>query len=137
MLMAAIDVDLRKHRKRNGVIAFAELCDLAGIAGLLGTELVAGKAEHCKAARRKLLVQRFETPVLRRESAGACGIDDQEHLTLEPSKRYVLAGQRFCREIINARHRVSSLVERIDRSRRRSPGFDRLARGQTEILAIA
>src|ERR1700720_2408645 len=84
MGVAAIDVDLGKHRKGDGIVAGAELFDLRGVTGLLATELVARKSENRKAARTKFLMQRLETPVLRRESASARGVDDQQHLTLEP-----------------------------------------------------
>jgi hypothetical protein len=58
-------------------------------------------------------MQLLEALVLRRESASACGVDDQENLTLEPLQWNVLAGQRLGREVMNARHRVSfSLVEK-------------------------
>jgi hypothetical protein len=47
-------------------------------------------------------MQFFEALILRRESASARGVDDQEHLTLKPPERNLLAGQRLGREIINA-----------------------------------
>src|SRR5205823_14416909 len=132
---AAIDVDRGKQRKRDGIIAFAEFCDLRGVARFLRAELVAGKAEYGKTARRKLLVQRFETAILRREPAGARGVDDQENLALVPFERHLLAGQRVGREIVNARHSVLS-GSGIDRRRRRAAGLDRFARGKTEIFAV-
>src|ERR1700733_11851110 len=60
MGVAAIDVDLGKHRKADAVIDAAELLDLRGIAGLLATELVARKSQHRKAAWRQRLLQRLE-----------------------------------------------------------------------------
>src|ERR1700735_4864848 len=52
-------------------------------------------------------MQRFKPLVLRGEPASAGGVDDQQNLTLEPLQRDVLAGQRLCREIMNAGHRGS------------------------------
>src|SRR6266545_4217298 len=108
MRMAAVDVDLGEHRKRHVIFGFAECLDLFGIARLLPTELVAGKAKHGKAARRQFALQLLEALVLRREPAGARGVDDQEHLTLKPLQRNLLAGERLRREIINAWHFVLS-----------------------------
>src|SRR4029079_19460291 len=102
MRLAAVDVDLCEHRKRHVVLAFAERLDRPGVARFLRAELVAGKTEHRKAARREVAMQLLQALVLRRESAGARGVDDQEHLTLIALERNLLAGQRLCREIINA-----------------------------------
>jgi len=88
-------------------------------------------------------MQHLQAFILRSKSAGARGVDDQQHLTLEPLQGNVLAGKRRCREIVNAGHRVSfqrlgsDLADGIDRRRRRSTGFDRLAREQAEVLAVA
>src|SRR6186713_1154824 len=104
MRLAAVDVDLGKHRERYVILCLAELSDLFGVARLLPPELVAGKAEHRKTARRKFTLQLLEAPVLRREPAGTRGVDDQEHLALEPLQRYLLAGKRLRREIVNTWH---------------------------------
>src|ERR1700689_2718927 len=101
MGVAAVDVDLVEHWKADGVVRGTELPDLGGTARLLASKLVAGKAEHRKAARAVFLLQGFETLVLRGEAAGARGVDDQEHLALKPLERSVLARQRFGAEIID------------------------------------
>src|SRR3954468_12369701 len=64
MRLVAVDVDLGKHRKRDGIVAGAELLDLGGVARFLAAELIARKAEHGKAARRKLPMQLLEALVL-------------------------------------------------------------------------
>src|SRR5437879_13887635 len=92
MRTAAVDVDLGEHRKRHVILALAERLDLFGVARLLPAELVAGKAEHGKAARRKFALQLLQALVLRREPTSARGVDDQEHLTLEPLQANLLAG---------------------------------------------
>src|SRR4051794_1971300 len=106
MSAVAIDVDLGEHREGDGIISCAELLDLCGVAGFLVSKLVAWKSENRKTPRGKLLMQRFETCVLRRESTGARGVDDQQDLTLEPLQRDVLAAERLCREIVDASHGV-------------------------------
>src|SRR5688572_16564901 len=129
MRMAAVDIDLGEHRKRHVILALAELFDLFGVARLLPAELVAGKAEHRKAARRQFALQLLQALVLRREPAGARGVDDQEHLTFKPLQRNLFTGERTRREIINAWHRVlSKLTRRVNRRRGSSTGLDRLAR---------
>src|ERR1700733_1334780 len=138
MRAAALDFDLGKQRKADGIIGGAELFDLRGVAGFLASELVAGKAEHRKAARTKRALQRLEALILRRESAGARGIDDQENLTFISLQRNVLAHQRGGGEIVNACHRDSFALQihsarGINRRRWRSPGFNGLACEQTEI----
>src|SRR4051812_1522095 len=107
MRAEAVDIDLGEHRKGNGIVTGAELLDLRRVAWLLASELVAGESEHRKAARRVFRMQCFEPPVLRREPAGARGVDDQQNLTLEPFQRNVLAGKRLGREIVDASHGVA------------------------------
>src|SRR6516225_1450890 len=109
MRSRAVDVDFGKHRKAHVKIAGAELFDRSGITRFLRTELIAGKAEHGKAARGELAMQRFQPLILRGEAALACRVDDQEHLALEPAERGVLARQRSGSEIVDARHRSAPL----------------------------
>src|SRR4051812_15093919 len=104
MRVVTVDVDFCKHRKGYGIVARSELLDLGRIAGLLITELIAGESEHRETARRKLAMQCLETLVLRREPAGARGVDDQQHLALELLQRDLLAGERLRRKIIDASH---------------------------------
>src|SRR5437588_6306666 len=106
MRVGAISVDFGEQWRRVAVICSAELLDLLRVARFLVSELVAGKTENGQAARVKRLMQRLETSVLRREPASACGVDDQQNLTLEPLQRNVLTGKRLCLEIVNASHGV-------------------------------
>src|SRR3954452_8047389 len=131
----AIDVDFGKHGKGNGIVAGAELLDLPGIARLLTAELIARKSQHRKAARRERLMQCLKAFILRRESAGARGVDAQQYLTLEPLQRHLLAGKRGRGEIVNASHVALSTPDGIDRRQRRSAGLDRLAGREAQILA--
>src|SRR4051812_4946442 len=107
MRARAIDIDLGEHGKADGIVAGAKLLDLPGVAWLLTSKLVAGKPKHRKAARGKLRMQRLQAPILRRKSASARSVDDQENLALESLQRNVLAGKRSCRELVNAGHRLS------------------------------
>src|ERR1019366_1098222 len=107
MRVAAIDVDLVKQRKADGIVGGAELLNLRGVARFLAPELVARKSEHRKAPRSESFLQRLEALVLRGKSTGARGVDDQQNLTFEPLQRNILAGERFCREIVNAGHGIS------------------------------
>src|SRR6478672_2293770 len=104
MRIAAVDVDLLEQGKADLIFAVAELGDLFGVARLLAAELVAGKAEHGKAARRQLAVQRLQPLILRGEAAFARGVDDEQHLSLELLQGNVLSRQRLGGEIIDARH---------------------------------
>src|SRR3954452_4155680 len=92
MRVRAVDVDLRKQWEGHIVLAGAERADLGRGAGLLGAELVTGKSEHGKAPGREVAVQRLEPALLRREPAGAGGIDDQQDLPREALQRDLLAG---------------------------------------------
>ena len=78
----AVDVDLGEQRKRDAVVDLAERLDLLLAAGLLRAELVAGKAEDLEPLAVQLLVERLEPLVLRRESALARRVDDQQRLAL-------------------------------------------------------
>src|SRR5947208_16026627 len=106
MRMAAVDIDLGKHRKRHVVFAFAELSDLFGVARFLPAEMVAGETKQREAARRKFALQLLQALVLRREPPGACSIDDQEHLTFKPLQRSLVTRQRLRSTSINASHPV-------------------------------
>ena len=117
-------------------------CDLRRVAGLLAAELVAREAEHRKAARAQRLLQRLEALVLRRESALARGVDDQQHLTLEPLERNSSPASDFAVKsrtpvIVLFRSIENPSTGGIDRRRWGAAGFDRLAGGEAEILAVA
>src|SRR5581483_12024197 len=101
MGIGAIDVDLLEHRKTDCVIALAKLLDFGSAARLLPTELVAGKTEHRKPPRRIGLLQRLQTLILRGETAGARGVDDQKDLTLKALQRDVLAFERPGPEVVD------------------------------------
>src|SRR5947199_6120551 len=104
MRLGAVDVDLLEQREGDLVIGRAERLDLARLPRLLRAELVAGKAEHRKAARRQIAIEILQAAILRREAAFARGVDEQEHLALEAPQRDLLAGKRIGLEVVNRRH---------------------------------
>ena len=77
MRAAAVDVDFLHHGKTHAVIELAKLGDLPVAAAVLRAKLVARKAQHHQALVAIGLVQLFQTAKLRREAAGARGVDDQ------------------------------------------------------------
>jgi hypothetical protein len=78
--MRAVHVHLREHRKRHVVLARAEVANLVVRSRLLVPELIARKPEHHEAGGVMLPVKRLEAAVLRRVSALARHIDDEQHL---------------------------------------------------------
>src|SRR5579862_75334 len=103
----AIDVDLREHRKRHVVVRLAERRDLLFVARFLSAELVAGKAEHFQALVAILAVEPLEALVLRRESAFARGVDDEQHLALVAVELDGSAFDVVDGEIVERRHVAS------------------------------
>src|SRR4051794_18112785 len=106
MGVAAIHIDLREHREGDVIVVDAKLLDLPGVAWFLPAELIAWKSEDGKASWREFAMQHFQTLVLRRETAGAGRVDDQQNLTFKPIKPDLFASQSYCLEIVNAWHSV-------------------------------
>src|SRR6185437_2151559 len=100
----AVDVDLREHRKRHVVVRLAERRDLLVVAGLLRTELIAGKAEHFEPFVAVLAKQRFEALVLRREAALAGGVHHQDELPLVAIERHRMSSDVVDGEIVERWH---------------------------------
>lgn len=107
MRIRTIDVDLVKHRKADPVVLFAESADLVGRPGFLRAELVAREAEHGKAPILVLLVQRFQARVLRRESAVAGRVHDQQHKAAPLGERGLAAVETAYRDLIQGAHDMS------------------------------
>jgi len=100
--LRAVDVDLAEHRKADAVVHLAELADFVRAAGLLRTELVAGKAENGEALGMKLLVELLQPLILRREPAFARGVDDEKNLAAIIGQVHVFARKRLGGEIVDA-----------------------------------
>ena len=71
------------HRETHAVIDLAKAGYVAVRAGVLRAELVARKTQHRQALIGILFVQFLQAGKLRRETALAGGVDDQQHLALE------------------------------------------------------
>ncbi|MCY1542564.1 hypothetical protein D9M68_783190 [compost metagenome] len=123
MGLGAVDVDLAHHGKRDAEIALAEGGDLLVAAGVLLAELVAREAQHHQATRAVGLVQLLQATELRREAAGAGGVDDQQWLALELLQRNQLTVDRPGFKVVNAGHVGAPLYEgpHYGRSRRPAP----------------
>src|SRR5260221_173038 len=77
--LAAIDLETGKHWKSDAEILAAEAGDLALAAQFLVQELIAGKTQHRQPPRFQPLIEALQPGILRRQSAVAGGIDDQQH----------------------------------------------------------
>jgi hypothetical protein len=92
--VVAVDVDLLHDGEADAIVDLAEVLNVIVGAGLLATELVAGKAEDDKIIRMRLLdlvVERLETGILWREAALRGGVDDEDDLALVLIKGELLA----------------------------------------------
>ena len=78
--VGAVDLDLGHHREAHAVVQLAEGGDLLVAARVLAAELVARETDDHEAAVAVVLPELLEAGELRREAAGAGGVDDQQHL---------------------------------------------------------
>src|ERR1700722_20086977 len=78
-----VHVDLGEHWKAHAVVFLAKRANLIGRAGLLLTELVAGKSQHIEPAILVVAIELLEPRVLRRESALARRVHDHQNAALE------------------------------------------------------
>ena len=81
----AVDVDLLHDGEADAIVDLAEVLDVVVGPGLLGAELVAGKAEDDKVVRVRLgelLVEVLEAGVLGGEAALGGRVDDEDNLAL-------------------------------------------------------
>src|SRR4051812_15832645 len=73
----------RSHRKGDVEARVAEILDVGFAAWILRAEIVRRDSEHDKALVAVLPPECFQSLVLRRESAGRCGVDDEHGLAGE------------------------------------------------------
>ena len=106
MGVVTVHVDLVEHGEADPVVLLAESTDLVRRAGLLLAELVAGKAENLQALFLQVVIKRFQSLVLRRETALAGGVNNQQHLAFKISQSFFVATQGRGAVIINP-HDVS------------------------------
>ena len=80
-------------------MGFAECADLGFRARLLRAKLVAGEAQNLEAPLPVSAIELFEARVLRRKSALARDIDDEQDLILEVGQRMLLTSKVLEREV--------------------------------------
>lgn len=94
--MGAVDFNFVEDGKADAVVALAESADFGGGAGLLRSKLIAGKAENDEAAVFICPIKLIEPLILRRETAFAGGIDDEQHAAAELVEADGLAVEQRC-----------------------------------------
>src|SRR5579871_4010537 len=82
------------QRKIDGKARFAECLDFAFRPRLLRAEIVRRDAEHDQPLPLPLFPQRLKAGILRRKSALACHIDEQEDFAIETGHRQIAAINR-------------------------------------------
>ena len=80
MGVTAIDLHLLKEGEGHAVLGTTKILYLTCRARLLGAKLIAGKAENDQTFLRKAAVERLKAGVLRRKTATASNIDNQNNL---------------------------------------------------------
>src|SRR5579864_2473056 len=118
--LRSVDIYLVEHRKAHAVVHLAERADLFAAARLLLAELIAGKAQNGQPARAQFFVELLQPRILRRETALARRVDDEQHFVLEVGQRHILALKRLRGEVVDARHDVSPSFGRRKRHQAKS-----------------
>ena len=113
---STVDVDLGHHREADAVVELAEFGDFVVAGGVLATKLVAGEAQHHQAAFTIGLVQCFQAGELRRETAGAGGVNDQHDPAFVLAQDGWLTVDEWCVEIVNSGHELTR-IKREDKFR--------------------
>jgi len=104
----AVDIDLRKHRKRRAIFGDRKLENLCIGSGFLGPELVAGKGENGQFIG--FIMKGTQTCVLISKASTARNVDDQAELTFELGKLDGLTLDRGHFEIKETGHWDSCFV---------------------------
>ena len=104
MGLAAVDVNLGHHGKTDTVIQLTELGDLAVLALVLRTKLVARKAQYHQPFFAIGLVQFLQPGKLRGKTAGAGGIDNQQGFALVFLQRNRFAGDGEGFKVVDSGH---------------------------------
>src|SRR5690606_210655 len=106
MCVRAIHFQLAEQGEADAEADRAEIGDFAVTARLLGTELVAGKAQHHQPSLPVVLPETLKPFVWRREAAAAGGIGGQQRAGVvngRPHLPVVHGGQRDLRQICHAK----------------------------------
>jgi hypothetical protein len=91
-------------RKGDGVVAFAEAENFRVRAGLLVAELIAGEGQNLQSLGAIFFVELLQPLVLRRVSAAAGGIDDEQDLAAIAGERLVVPVVELGGKIEDAGH---------------------------------
>src|SRR5207237_1227622 len=78
----AVHFDLCEHREGDAIVTGAEPLDLCFAVRLLMPELITGETEHHKTPVPEFVIERLQPLVLRRETALARDIDDEQRLAM-------------------------------------------------------
>lgn len=81
--VTAVDINFFKQREGNTIARFTKRLNFVRAARLLPAKLIAGKAQHRKALICKLRLELLKTLILRRKSALAGSIHNQQHFIFE------------------------------------------------------
>src|SRR5271168_371545 len=111
----AVDLDFRRQGEGHSIGECTEALNLGGRAGLLRAELIAGKSHHGEILIRELLVEFFETRVLRRIPALAGDVHRQGHLAAQCTEKIGAAVETRYLEVEKIVH--ARKLEIIARSR--------------------
>ena len=108
MSRRAVDVDFGKDRKTHAIVDLARRGNFVGTARFLLAELVARKAQHDKPTLPVLQIESLQPRILRRKTAPARRIDDENDLAGEIAHRYRLAAQADGTELVKPVHETLS-----------------------------
>ena len=106
MGILAVHFNLRHQGEGDAMILAAKLLDLLVGTGFLMPELVARETDDDQSAVLVLLIEGFQSVVLRREAALRGCVDNEEHLAFVVGKAHFLALVREGVELIDGVHGV-------------------------------
>src|SRR5580698_5292678 len=109
MAPCAVHLDLRRQGKAHSKIDRTESLNFRRRAGLLGTELIAGKSDDGEILGIEFFVQIFEPGILRRVAALAGHIHRESHLALQRRQDIRLAVETRYGEFVKAVHDSPSM----------------------------
>src|SRR5437867_285852 len=100
MLLWSLDVDFVEQRKGHAVFLGAKFFDLGVAARLLRAKIIARETHDGKSFGLELLVQSFESLVLRGVSTFRRDVDNEQNFSLERLQRGRLAIDVFERNVV-------------------------------------
>src|SRR3990167_2277620 len=104
MAVRPIHLKLAAQREGHAIVETAERANGVLAVGLLLSKLIARQPEHAEALSFVLLIELFQTRVLRCQATFGSHIDHQHHLPLEGCQRQLLAIQCTQVEVVKGTH---------------------------------